>query len=163
MIYVDQSDPIYGVITQDRDSNKVIHTDQGKPDDIILCKNPAADSSCWNHLGFEAYDLYQVQQLIYDFTPEVFPVPDTQLAVADALGKTITKYRSSIFGSADKFPWQDKNQSKTHITAYNCAQRFSTEPSFWTACDSALEHSPSGGTTFYSLVPDGMFTQGPAR
>jgi hypothetical protein len=162
MIYVDQSDPIYNVIAQDRDRNKVIHTDQGKPDDTILCRDPAADSSCWNHLGFEAYDLYQVQQLIYDLTPDVFPVPDTQLAVADALGKTMTVYRSSIFGSTATFPWQDKTESQTHITAYNCAQRFSTDPIFGTECVSALGHSPSGGTIFYSLVPDGMFTQGPA-
>ena len=162
MIYVNKSDPIYDVIAQDRDLHKVIHTDPGQSDDTILCKNPSGDSSCWNHLGFEAYDLYQIQQLIYDLAAGVFPVPDTQLAVADALDKTMTVYRGSIFGSTATFPW-DTTESKTHITAYNCAQRFSTDPSFWNECVSALQHSPSGGTIFYSLAPDGIFTQGPAK
>jgi hypothetical protein len=162
MIYVNKSDPIFAVIAQDRDLKKVMHTNPGQPDDIIYCKNPSADSSCWNHLGFEAYDLYQIQQLIYDLAPALFPVPDTQAAVADAIAKTMTAYRTSVFGMTATFPWAS-TESKTHITAYNCAQRFSSDSLSLSECTSALENSPQGGTIFYSLVPDGIFTQGPAK
>ena len=64
----------------------------------------------------------------------------------------------------------------THIIAYNCAQRFSPDPgpdpsvSNMSECVAAVTNLTSassapttGGTIFYSLVPDGIFTQGPAR
>lgn len=159
MIRVDRSDEVYSRMVTDDDLNKIDH----KPDGSIVCKED--NVSCWNHLGFEAYDLYLIQQLISDLPPDAFPVPSTQADVAQAISQTIENWRTSRFGDPDRYPWVDppKGASPTHVTAYNCALRFSDDASYLTACVKALGHSPSGGTIFYSLVPDTILTQGAAN
>jgi len=147
------------VMVPDNESTTVAHMQDG----TIVCKNPATGASCWNHLGFEAYDLYQIQQLIYDLDSGVFPVPGTQADVGTAISQTMSFYRSSVFGNTDDFV--PGSTSSTHIIAYNCAQRFSPDSSYLNECVKAVTKltSPTGGTIFYSLVPDGIFTQGPAQ
>lgn len=149
------------VMVPDNESRTVVHINPGQPDETIVCKNPQADSSCWDHLGFEAYDLYLVQQLIANIPPDSFPVPGTPSDVATAIGQTMYYYRTSIFGDTSRFPWGQS--SPTHIVAYNCAQRFSGDQSFQNACVAALQSltdlhlGTTGGTIFYSLVPDALF------
>ncbi len=169
MIYVNKSDPIFAVMAADRDRSIVTHSNPGQPDDEIRCKDPSTGESCWNHLGFEAYDLYVIQQLTSDLAPSAFPVANTQADLAQAISSTMTVYRTSVFGNTTDFDWGCtpspgiKCPSRTHVTAYNCAQRFSGDTLALSECVSALSNAPSGGTIFYSLVPDGIFTQGPAR
>jgi hypothetical protein len=120
----------------------------------------STQSSFWNHLGFEGYDLYVVQQLISgpEFAPGDFPVPNMDVDVASAITKTMDTWRSSPYGD----PNQWVPGSATHLTAYNCALRFSNDRRL-TDCKTALGNGPTGHTIFYSLVPDALFTQGPAR
>src|SRR5579864_3401518 len=163
MIYDDQSDPSYADMVNHNEPGKVVHTDPGQPDDTIRCKYPDQDSSCWNHLGFEAFDMYLVQQLTRNLDSSLFPVPGTADTLAQALAQTMSAYRASFFGNTSQFIWDANFDSPTHVTAYNCAQRFAADPSYLSECIAALNHKPSGSTIFYSLVPDGMFTDGPAH
>ncbi len=146
---------IYDRIVADDRAHKTIDL----PDGTIVCR--PTNSSCWNHLGFEGYDLYAVQQLISgpEFVPGDFPVPNMDLDLAGAITQTMDRWRSSSFGNPDQWV----SGSATHLTAYNCALRFSTDPTRVNDCRTALGHNPTGHTIFYSLVPDGIFTQGPAH
>jgi len=146
---------VYDRIVADDKANKTIDL----PDGSIVCG--PLNSSCWNHLGFEGYDLYAVQQLISgpEFVPGDFPVPNMDLDLAGAITQTMDRWRSSSFGNPDQWV----SASATHLTAYNCALRFSTDATRVNDCRTALSHTPTGHTIFYSLVPDALFTQGPAR
>ncbi len=179
MLYAYRPGTIFAdVMAPDNESTTVTHL----PDGTIVCKNPASGDSCWNHLGFEAYDLYQIQQLISDLAPGLFPVPSTQADVGTAINQTMSSYRSSNFGlmvdpATGNPVFVPGSTSPTHIIAYNCAQRFSdpnppdpTLSSYTSECVAAVTKltnssggPATGGTIFYSLVPDGIFTQGPAR
>ncbi len=133
MLYAYRSGTIFAdVMAPDNESTTVTHL----PDGTIVCKNPASGDSCWNHLGFEAYDLYQIQQLISDLAPGLFPVPSTQADVGTAITNppdpTLPSYTSECVAAVTKLT----NSSGGPAT---------------------------GGTIFYSLVPDGIFTQGPAK
>jgi hypothetical protein len=168
MIRIDRSDPVYAAMVADDDDAthpKVEH----RADGTTVCV--AGNVSCWNHLGFEGYDLYVIQQVIGgpDFVPGDFPVPTMQTDINNAINQTMAIWHSSIFGDADQF-WVSgigvKGASATHVTAYNCALRFyPSDPNGdrLRDCKTALGHSPTGHTIFYSLVPDALFTQGPAR
>jgi hypothetical protein len=157
MTRVDRSNDVYGRITQDDELNKIDHL----PDGSIVCK--AANVSCWNHLGFEGYDMYLMQQLTKGLPSNVFPVPGTQADLGQAISQTITTWRTSQFGDPDRYPWTNPpaGASPTHVTAYNCALRFSDDASYLNACVTALGHAPSGSTVFYSLVPDTIVNQLP--
>jgi hypothetical protein len=112
----------------------------------------AKDSSCWNHLGYEGYALYQIQEILRDLPGGVFPVAATREDVGKAIALTMSTWRTSAFGNAMKFDWSGK-ESATHVTAYNCAQRFSGAV-FDSECRAALAHRPVSATVFYSLIPE---------
>jgi hypothetical protein len=150
---------IYDRIAADDRASKTIDL----PDGSIACL--PGNSSCWNHLGFEGYDVYLVQQIIRgpEFVPGDFPVPNMDQDVAAAITQTMNRWQSSPYG--DPSHWV--SASATHLTTYNCALRF-TDLSFsghtrLDDCKTALTHNPTGHTIFYALVPDGLFTQGPAH
>jgi hypothetical protein len=73
----------------------------------------------------------------------------------------MSTYRQSAFGATASFDWTWPTtfESNTHITADNCAQRFSPNPVYYTECVNALNHKNSGGTIFYSLAPDAILSQ----
>lgn len=157
MSRIDHSNEVYGRITLDDDAHKIDHL----PDGSMVCK--VDNVSCWNHLGFEGYDMYLVQQLTKDLPSSVFPVVSTQTDLAQAIAQTITTWRTSPFGDPNLYPWTNPpaGASSTHVTAYNCALRFSDDTSYLNACVTALGHQPSGSTIFYSLVPDTIVNQIP--
>jgi hypothetical protein len=97
--------------------------------------------------------------LINDIDPSVFAVPTTQADVTAATAQTMSNYRISIFGNTATFPWG--LVSPTYVTSYNCAQRYSPDPSFMSECLSALPQAGTGGSIFYSLVPDALVGQSP--
>lgn len=156
MTRIDRSSDVYTRATQDDDRNKVDHN----PDGSIVCRDTGVTGnvSCWNHVGFEGYDMYLIQQLTNDLPASVFPVPGTQADLARAIKQTVDTWRTSVFGDPNNYPWDNppSGASPTHVTAYNCARRFSDDSSssFLNACVTALSHGPGGGTIFYSLVPD---------
>lgn len=161
VIYRYQPGTIFADVMVPDNERAIVHVDEA-----LVCRNPAPPdprgrSSCWDHLGFESYDMYLIQQLIGDIAVDEFPVPDTHSDVGAAISEIMRFYRTSIYGDTERFPWG--LSSATHITAYNCAQRFSADQTFLSECVNALSHSGTGGTIFYSLVPDAMFTAGPAR
>ncbi len=156
MIYLDLSDPSYARMARDNES-KIVHTDRGQPDDMLMCG--PQDSSCWNHLGYEGFAMAVIQQLIQGLDPALFPVPGTVADIAATIDSTMSTYRQSAFGNTAQFDWTwpaSGFESNTHITAYNCAQRFSPDPVYYSECVNALDHQNSGGTIFYSLVPDAI-------
>ncbi|HYL99268.1 MAG TPA: hypothetical protein VEZ90_09960, partial [Blastocatellia bacterium] len=154
MIYEDRSEPVYTEMTAQNES-KIVHTAQSRPDDTLMCNGH--DSSCWNHLGFEGYDLYLIEQLIAEIDENKFPVPGTKRDISKAREQIMGVYRSSSFGNTERFPW-DSKESNTHITAYNCALRFSS-PVYEHECLDSLQHHNASGTVFYALVPDAIFTR----
>lgn len=164
MIRIDTSDGVYSKMLADDDNPtptkaKVEHRDDGS----IVCRGTdiTGNVDCWNHLGFEGYDLYVIQQVISDLPPEGF-LPSTSADLATAIGQTMFYWRQSVFGDPNNYPWDSppSGASPTHVTAYNCALRFSADPTRRADCVTALSHNPSGATIFYSLVPDAIFTQG---
>ena len=65
-------------------------------------------------------------------------------------------YNAQRLGNTAQFDWSGSN-SPTHITAYNCALRFSGDPIYLKECLNALQHyKKSDGTVFFSLVPDAL-------
>ena len=110
------------------------------------------DISCWNHLGYEGYALYNVEQLANALAP------GTRDDIAKAVRATMDAWHASRFGDAARFDWNAKD-SKTHVVAYNCALRFSEDPSFERQCREGLRHEISSSTVFYSLVPEALFTK----
>jgi hypothetical protein len=161
---VDISDPVYPAMISDDDNNKVDRL----PDGTIVCK--ANNVSCWNHIGFEGYDLYLVQQIIRgpQFVAGDFPLARMPADIDTVIKQTMETWRTSDFGNASVF-WDGAinvpGASATHVTSYNCALRYyPNDPNGdrLRDCKTALGHAPTGHTIFYSLVPDATFTQGPA-
>jgi hypothetical protein len=137
MIYVEPTDPQnQEVLKHERPR---VETD-GQHN--IVCRSQNPDPSCWNHLAFEAYALYQVQLL-------------SGRDLSDPIAKIMALYRASPFGDAQRFDWGGKD-TPTHITAYNCYLRNSGPAVYRDECLRALEHGPRGPMIFYSLVPDDL-------
>lgn len=127
--------------------NRQVLASEGKKvekdaDGNTVCRSDHPDPSCWDHLAFEAYELYQVQLL-------------SGRDLSDPIGKIMRVYRTSPLGDTQRFPW-DGGDSPTHITAYNCFLRNSGKPIFGQECARALEHHPTGAMIFYSLIPDDL-------
>ena len=133
---------------------KVVHSNRGKPDDVIGCG--AKDSSCWNHLGYEGYAMFNFQQLARDIPAAKFPVASTQDDIARTIQVTMEAWHKSRFADTRQFDWSGP-ESTTHITAYNCALRFSADPVFEKQCREALQHTKPSATVFYALVPESLF------
>jgi len=108
----------------------------------IVCRSKKPDPSCWNHLAFEAYELYQVQLL-------------SGRDLSEPIWKIMKLYRGSPLGDTSRFDWQG-SASPTHITAYNCYLRSSGKAVYREECLRALAHGPAGAMIFYSLIPDDL-------
>jgi hypothetical protein len=115
-------------------------------DGRIVCRDDPPDASCWNHLAFEAYALYQVQLL-------------SGRDLSDPIGRIMGIYRTSSLGDTRRFPWRSGNTA-THITAYNCYLRNSENPIYRDECLRALQHDPRSSMIFYSLIPDNLVRRG---
>jgi hypothetical protein len=137
MIYVDPQDP---------QNQKVLNSERRKvqieANGTLICRNDPPDESCWNHLAFEAYELYQIQLL-------------SGHDLADPIGKIMSLYRASMLGDTRRFPWQG-GISPTHITAYNCYLRNSGKSIYRDECLRALANQPRGSMIFYALIPDDL-------
>ncbi len=135
MIYVEPSDPQNQQVL--RDERKKVEVDA---DGNTVCRSRNPDPSCWNHLAFEAYELYQVQLL-------------SREELARPIWNIMSLYRTSPLGDTQRFDWNG-TATPTHITAYNCYLRDSGKAIYREECVRALEHRPHGSMIFYSLVPD---------
>ena len=137
MIYVEPNDP---------QNRQVLKSEQAEVEKDaqgdIVCRSEKPDPSCWDHLAFEAYELYQVQL-------------QSGQDMSDPIWKIMRIYRTSPLGDTQRFPWQG-GESPTHITAYNCYMRDSGKAIYREECRRALEHNPSGSMIFYSLIPDDL-------
>lgn len=152
MTYLDDSgDYAAQVAHNDR---KVVHSKRGKPEDVIGCGE--RDSSCWNHLGYEGYAMYNIQELARDIPAAKFPAASTKDDIARTVQVTMDAWHKSQFADTQKFDWAGP-ESITHITAYNCALRFSEDATFGSQCRNALQHPRPSATVFYSLVPESLF------
>jgi len=138
MIYVEPSDPQNRKVLQSEE-RKVVR----KPDGNIVCRSENPDPSCWNHLAFEAYELYQVELLSRRGLP------------GDPVWRIMSTYRTSPLGSAERFPWNGK-ASPTYVAAVNCYLRNSGKAVYREECVEALAHQVKGSLVFYSLIPDGL-------
>jgi hypothetical protein len=151
MTYLDHSDPSYAQQAAHND-RKVLRANPG-----ILCG--AKDDSCWNHLGYEGYAMFNIGQLVASLPASRFPVASTKQDIANCVQLIMNAWRQSSFGDTRKFDWAS-SESTTHITAYNCAQRFSADPTFERECRMALvnaeAHGKSSATAFFSLVPESL-------
>lgn len=146
MTYVDRAQQDYaGQVAHNE--RKVLHSGGG-----IGCG--AKDVSCWNHLGYEGYAMFNIQEILRTLPNAQFPVAGTRDDIARTIQITMDTYRKSKYGNTAEFDWAGKD-STTHVTAYNCAQRFSG-PVFDSECHAALRHHPASATVFYSLVPDSL-------
>jgi hypothetical protein len=114
------------------------------------------DASCWNHLGYEGYALFNIQQVTRDIPAARFPVSGTKEDIARAVRVTMDAWHGSRFGDAARFDWSSVD-SATHVLAYNCALRFSADPAFERQCKEGLRHRNSSATLFYSLAPESLF------
>ena len=141
--YLDHSDDYAAQVAHNE--HKVVHAGSG-----IGCG--AKDASCWNHLGYEGYAMFNIEQLTRDMPAAKFPVPSTKSDLAKTVKVTMDAWHQSMFGDTRRFDWSG-SESTTHITAYNCAMRFSADPVFDRECRSALQHRKPSATVFYSLVP----------
>ena len=148
MTYLDHSDDYDSQVTHNE--RKVLHSNDG-----IACG--AKDSSCWNHLGYEGYAMFNIQELTRDIPSSMFPVPSTKEDIGRTVRVTMDAWHKSKFADTQKFDWSGSD-STTHITAYNCALRFSGEV-FDKECRSALGHRTSSATVFYSLAPESLFVK----
>jgi hypothetical protein len=151
MTYVDHSDDYAAQVAHNEP--KVIHSDRGKADDVIGCS--PTDSSCWNHLGYEGYAMFNIEELTRDIPASMFPVASTKEDIDRTVRITMDAWRKSKFADTQKFDWSGRD-STTHITAYNCALRFNGK-AFDKECQAALEHRKPSATVFYALVPESMF------
>jgi hypothetical protein len=137
VIYVDPQEPQNQKVLK-AERNKVQIDVDGK----IVCRNEPPDASCWNHLAFEAYELYQIQLL-------------SGRDLAEPIWQIMSIYRTSSLGDTLRFPWQG-GDSPTHITAYNCHLRNSGKAVYRDECLRALQHNPKSSMIFYSLLPDDL-------
>jgi hypothetical protein len=137
MIYVEPNDSQNQKVLE-KEKNKV-ETD---PAGNIVCRSKNPDPSCWNHLAFEAYELYQVQRL-------------SGRDLSEAIWNVMKIYRTSPLGDTKNFPWEG-SESPTHITAYNCYLRNSGKSIYREECERALQHKKSSTMIFYSLIPDDL-------
>jgi hypothetical protein len=137
MIYVEPNDPQNQEVLK-HERPRVVTDAQGN----IVCRSQNPDSSCWNHLAFEAYALYQVQLL-------------GGRDLSESIAKIMALYRTSPFGDTRRFDWAGKD-TPTHITAYNCYLRNSGPTVYRDECIRALDHGTRGSMIFYSLVPDDL-------
>jgi uncharacterized protein (TIGR03437 family) len=165
MIYDDISKPIYAQMMVPENEREVTHVN-GQ----VLCRDdmgPPADSSCFDHLGFEGFETSQIEQLINVIDAGKFPVASTVYDVGAATQAIMSQYHASAIGNAAQFNWADwlaaGVESPTYVTAYNCAQRFSSDPTFYAQCLTAFGNNPtysmdSRGDVLYSLTPDAIFT-----
>jgi hypothetical protein len=136
MIYLEPNDPQNKQVYERYEKGRVVQDAAGN----TVCRSQNPDPSCWNHLAFEAYALYQVQLLSgRDFS--------------DPILRIMRIYRSSPFGDVRRFNWQGKD-TPTHITAYNCYLRNSGNEIYREDCLRALEHQGHSSMIFYSLIPD---------
>ncbi len=165
MIYTDVSDPVYTDLIVAANEQNVEHSDKGQPEDVITCKDdPNVNGSCWNGLASEGVTLSVIQLLVNDLDANTFPVANTLRDLDSTVSRIMSKYRTSRFGNSEGFDWTGSSTpgggSSTQITAHNCAQRFSTDPVFYSECVNALENNPNlaDGSILYSLVPDALFT-----
>jgi hypothetical protein len=147
MTYLDHSDDYPAQVAHNE--RKVVHSD-----DAIGCG--VKDSSCWSHLGYEGYAMFNVQQMTRDIPAAQFPVASTKDDIAKTIQVTMDAWHKSQFGDAERFDWEGK-ESTTHVTAYNCALRFSADPAFDRECRLALQHRKPSATVFYALVPESLF------
>ena len=165
MIYDDISNPIYAKTMVPENENEINHVN-GQ----MICKTnlgPPDDSSCWDHGGFEGFETSVVEQLTNPIGAAQFPVPGTVYDLANATADIMSVYHSTAFGNAAQFDWTNwlaaAIESPTYVTAYDCAQRFSSDPAFYSQCLTAFADNPtysmdSRGDVLYSLVPDAIFT-----
>lgn len=137
MIYVEPNDPQNQKVLE-KEKAKVETDAQGN----IVCRSQNPDPSCWNHLGFEAYALYQVQLA-------------SGRNLSDAIWNIMKIYRTSPLGDTQRFPWEG-TESPTHITAYNCYLRNSGKAVYREECERALAHKKTSSMIFYSLIPDSL-------
>ena len=114
------------------------------------------DESCWNHLGYEGYAMFNIEQLTRDIPAEQFPVASAKADIARTVRVIMESWGKSRFGDTQKFNWSGSG-TITHITAYNCAMRFSENPLFDRECREALRHPKPSATVFYALVPESLF------
>jgi len=147
MTYLDRSDDYPAQVAHNE--RKVVHVRAA-----IGCG--AKDSSCWNHLGYEGYAMFNIQQLTRDIPTAKFPVASTKEDIARTIDVTMDAWHNSQFGDTQRFDWSG-SESSTHVTAYNCALRFSADAKFDRECRNALEHRKPSATVFYSLVPEALF------
>ncbi len=165
LIYDDVSNPVYAKTMVPENELEVNHTN-GQ----IICKdrmNPPTDTSCWDHVGFEGFEVSVIEQLTNTINPGKFPVAGTVSDLANATAAIMSDYHSSAFGDASRFNWPAwlpaGLESPTYVTAYNCAQRFSSDPGFYNQCLTAFSSNPtyskdSRGDVLYALLPDAIFT-----
>jgi uncharacterized protein (TIGR03437 family) len=165
MIYDDISNPIYAKTMVPENAQEV-----NQANGQIICKDrmsPPTDSSCWDHIGFEGFEVSVIEQLINSIDASKFPVASTVADTASATSAIMSNYHSSAFGNPAEFNWNvwlpAGLESPTYVTSYNCAQRFSSDPIFYTQCQTAFAGNPtysmdSRGDVLYSLVPDAVFT-----
>lgn len=137
MIYVEPNDPQNHQVLE-AEHKKVEKDAKGN----IVCRSQNPDPSCWNHLGFEGYELYQVQLL-------------SGRDLSEPIWRIMGIYRTSSLGNTQRFPWQG-GDSPTHITAYNCYLRNSGKAIYREECSRALAHHANSAPIFYSLVPDDL-------
>ncbi len=135
MIYVEPNDGNNAQILAD-EKQKVETDQQGN----IVCHRQNPDPSCWDHIAFEAYELYQVQLL-------------AGRDLSDPIGQIMRHFRSTPLGDTQRFDW-NAHVTPTAITAYNCYIRDLSDPIYTQECLRALEHNHTGAWVFYSLVPD---------
>ncbi len=137
MIYVEPNDP---------QNQKVLEAERRKVErdaaGDIVCRSENPDRSCWNHLAFEAYELYQVQLL-------------SGKDLSDPIWKIMSIYRTSPLGDTRRFLWRG-GDTPTHITAYNCYLRNSGKAIYREECFRALDHKANSSMIFYSLIPDDL-------
>ncbi len=138
MIYVEPDDPQNRKVLQSEEKRVV-----REPDGDIVCRNEKPDPSCWNHLAFEAYELYQVELLSRQRLP------------GEPVWRIMSIYRTSPLGNAERFPWNAR-VSPTYIAAVNCYLRNSGKAVYGAQCTEALAHEAKGSMIFYSLIPDSL-------
>jgi hypothetical protein len=158
MIRLDESDPSYAEQSRHEDK-KTVRTKAGG----LVCSR--TDTSCWNHLAFEAFALGNIGELIRDIPDASFPVPSTKRDIVTAIDETMAAYRTSEHGNTRTFDWPAAARgqvSATHITAYNCALR-TVKAVYAEECSAALAHPHSGGTVSYGLLPDALAVRKPSR
>jgi hypothetical protein len=149
MTYLDKSSA--GYAEQAAHNDRKVRRDS---DGTIRCGEK--DASCWNHLGYEGYAMFNIQQIIREMADARFPVAGTRGDIAKTVQMTMSAWHGSRFGDTARFDWAGTD-SATHVVAYNCAQRFSADELFDRQCREGLRHRNTSATVFYSLIPESLF------